>query len=70
MTTVEGEKLVLVIEDSAPDERRQWLISALADMLRSYAMNPDKRRQDHESAAVIADLIRELNDLEKTPIQQ
>jgi hypothetical protein len=63
MTTVHPEKLVVVIEDNAPAERREWIINALADMLRHYALNPNKRFEDHESAAQVADLIKELNEI-------
>ena len=63
MVTLKEDSLVIVIEDNSPAERKEWLINALADMLRNYALNPDKRKQDDESAAVITELINELNTM-------
>ncbi len=69
MVTLKKESLVIVIEDTSPAERREWLIDALAAMLRNYAINPEKRFEDNEHAAVIADLVMELNKLDNATQQ-
>jgi hypothetical protein len=60
MIRIEPGRLVIVIEDNEPADRRQWLIEAIASGLRHYALNPYKRKQDGEHAAVLSELIEAL----------
>lgn len=52
------------IADGSPDERRDYLIKALAASMRWYAHNPDKRDDDHDYAAQISLLMQELVDVD------
>jgi hypothetical protein len=60
MTSVQADRLVIVVKDNDPAERRQWLIQALAAALRHMALSAHKRTVDGEHAAVITELIEEL----------
>lgn len=63
MIMIEKERLVIVIEDTSPEERREWIIKAIARHLAHYAMNPEKRKDDMDHALVLADLLNDLVDI-------
>jgi hypothetical protein len=63
MVTITEKGLCICMEDNCPEERREWLIKAIAGYMRHYALNPDKRLTDPESAVVMADLLEELAEL-------
>ncbi len=56
------DKLIIQLSETAPEEHRRALVKALSSALRWYALFEEKRITDHQDAAVIADLISELNE--------
>lgn len=62
MTTSNHNQVTIAITDSSPEEKQQVLIKSLASALRWYALNPDKRHEDHAYAADLTDLIQSLTN--------
>lgn len=62
MTITENNRVMLTINDTDPKEKQVVLIKSLASALRWYALNPDKRNEDHGYAADLSDLIHTLAD--------
>lgn len=60
MTIIELELLCIKVHDGSPDERHANLIKALTAAVRWYAMNTDKRKDDHFHAVTLTDFIEEL----------
>lgn len=59
------DKLVIDIYDTSPEELRVRLIRSLARALSHYALNPDKRKRDHDDATALSDLLVELSVVKK-----
>jgi hypothetical protein len=53
----ESEKLICI---EGHDERKDWLVHAIASALRWYASSPDKRKGDSEDAVVLSELLQEI----------
>lgn len=63
MTHIKEDELCICVKDRSPEERREYLIKACASAMRWYALNPDKRKTDHDHAAAISDLLEELAEI-------
>jgi len=61
----DGCELVIVMYETSPEEMRVKYIRSIAPHLAHYALNPDKRKTDHEDAAVLSDLLQELSQVKK-----
>jgi hypothetical protein len=62
MIAITPTGLQINIKDTAPEERRTWLIKALAASMRALATNPNKSDTDNEYVYALEDLIDNLID--------
>lgn len=62
MLAITPQGLQITIIDTAPEERRTWLIKALAASMRALATSPDKKKVDDEYVCALEDLIDNLID--------
>ncbi len=62
MIAITPHGLQITITDTAPEERRTWLIKALAASMRALATNPNKSKQDDDYVYALEDLIDQLID--------
>jgi phosphosulfolactate synthase (CoM biosynthesis protein A) len=61
------DNLIITIPTGSKEEKKQALIKACAAALRWYAENGNKHHGDDECAVEIAEMIEEINELEKAP---
>jgi hypothetical protein len=69
MITYKEDALIITIEDYAPQERRDWIMKALAATIRWNAhANGDKTNADDANLVVLAQLLEEIIDVEPNAI--
>ena len=66
MVTTNNDKLCICIADEEPKQRKSSLIKAIAAAMRWNAYCPDKYKADGENLYVLAQLLEELAEVEKT----
>ena len=67
MVTYTPEQLIISITDSSPNERRDWLIKAIAATMRWRAnAGSSITLQDDENQVVLAQLLEELIEIDHT----
>jgi hypothetical protein len=68
MVTFKENQLVITMHETSPQERQQWLIRAIAASMRWEAScdSGAKYNNDGENKIVLAQLLEELIDIEKS----
>lgn len=60
MTILKPNGLCISIIDPAPDERREWILKAVASAIRWYGGCPDVYKDDGQHLVVLSELLHEL----------
>lgn len=61
MTIVKQNVLCISIEDPAPDERREWILQAVASAIRWYGGSNSTYTDDGQHLIVLSELMQELS---------
>lgn len=68
MITYKKEHLVISIYELSPQERRDWLMKAIAAAVRWNA-HADRTNADDENLVVLAQLMEELIDIDRSIVE-